>query len=133
MIEEFDRCRETLDALAEMGVRLALDDFGTGYSSLAHLRTFRVNTLKIDRSFVEKLGGEGSDGAIVAGVVAMAHALGMDVVAEGVETDEQLRKVMDMECDNAQGFFFARPLSSEMMGRLLADHLELVVGASPSR
>ncbi len=125
MIEEFDRCREALDALAEMGVRLALDDFGTGYSSLAHLRTFRVNTLKIDRSFVEKLGGEGSDGAIVAGVVAMAHALGMDVVAEGVETDEQLRKVMDMECDNAQGFFFARPLSSEMMGRLLADHLEV--------
>ena len=133
MTEEFDRCRENLDALAEMGVRLALDDFGTGYSSLAHLRTFRVNTLKIDRSFVEQLGGGGSDGAVVAGVVAMAHALGMDVVAEGVETDEQLRKVMDMECDNAQGFLFARPLSSEMMGRLLSEHLEVFAGASPSR
>jgi EAL domain-containing protein (putative c-di-GMP-specific phosphodiesterase class I) len=63
----------------------------------------------------------------------MAHALGMDVVAEGVETDEQLRKVMDMECDNAQGFLFARPLSSEMMGRLLSEHLEVFAGASPSR
>jgi EAL domain-containing protein (putative c-di-GMP-specific phosphodiesterase class I) len=133
MIEEFDRCRESLDALAAMGVRLALDDFGTGYSSLAHLRTFRVNTLKIDRSFVEQLGAEGSDGAIVAGVVAMAHALGMDVVAEGVETDEQLRKVMDMDCDNAQGFFFARPQSPEMIGRLLADRFSVAVGASPSR
>jgi diguanylate cyclase (GGDEF)-like protein/PAS domain S-box-containing protein len=133
MIEEFDRCRETLDALAALGVRLALDDFGTGFSSLAHLRTFRVNTLKIDRSFVEQLGAEGSDGAIVAGVVAMAHALGMDVVAEGVETDEQLRQVMEMDCDNAQGFFFARPLSSEMMGRLLADHLGVAASAPPSR
>jgi EAL domain-containing protein (putative c-di-GMP-specific phosphodiesterase class I) len=132
MIEEFERCRETLDALSAMGVRIALDDFGTGYSSLAHLRTFRVNTLKIDRSFVEQLGEEGSDGAIVAGVVAMAHALGMDVVAEGVETGEQLRKVMDMDCDNAQGFFFARPLTSEMMGRLLADHLSAAVGAPPT-
>jgi EAL domain-containing protein (putative c-di-GMP-specific phosphodiesterase class I) len=103
-----------------MGVLLALDDFGTGYSSLARLRTFRVNTLKIDRSFVAQLGEEGSDGAIVAGVIAMAHALGMEVVAEGVETEEQLREVADMDCDNAQGFFFARPLRSEMMGRLLA-------------
>jgi EAL domain-containing protein (putative c-di-GMP-specific phosphodiesterase class I) len=91
-----------------------------------------VNTLKIDRSFVEQLGAEGSDGAIVAGVVAMAHALGMDVVAEGVETGEQLRKVMDMDCDNAQGFFFARPLTSEVMGRLLADHLSVAVGAPPA-
>jgi EAL domain-containing protein (putative c-di-GMP-specific phosphodiesterase class I) len=63
----------------------------------------------------------------------MAHALGMDVVAEGVETDEQLRKVMDMDCDNAQGFLFARPLSPEMMGRLLADRFSIAVGASPSR
>ena len=129
MIEEFDRCGETLDALATMGVRLALDDFGTGYSSLAHLRTFRVNTLKIDRSFVAQLGGPESNGAIVAGVVAMAHALGMEVVAEGVETEEQLRKVVDMECDNAQGFFFARPLSSEMMGCLLAKASSVAVPA----
>ncbi len=132
MIEEFERCHETLDALSAMGVRIALDDFGTGYSSLAHLRTFRVNTLKIDRSFVEQLGAAGSDGAIVAGVVAMAHALGMDVVAEGVETSEQLRKVMDMDCDNAQGFFLARPLTSDVMSRLLADRLSAAVGAPPA-
>jgi EAL domain-containing protein (putative c-di-GMP-specific phosphodiesterase class I) len=121
MVEEFDSCAETLDALAAMGVRLALDDFGTGYSSLAHLHIFRVNTLKIDRSFVQRLGEEGSNGAIVAGVIAMAHALGMDVVAEGVETERQLRHVRDMDCDDAQGFFFARPLTAERMSRLLAD------------
>ena len=133
MIEEVDRCGETLDALSAMGVRLALDDFGTGYSSLAHLRTFRVNTLKIDRRFVEQLGGRGNDGAIVAGVIAMAHALGMDVVAEGVETEEQLRKVVDMDCDSAQGFLLARPLTSEMMGHLLASRGLLTVDALPSR
>jgi diguanylate cyclase (GGDEF)-like protein/PAS domain S-box-containing protein len=121
MNEEFGHCGNTLAALAAMGVRLALDDFGTGYSSLAHLHTFRVNTLKIDRSVVEGLGGEAGDGSAVAGVVAMAHALGMDVVAEGVETEEQFRSVVDMDCDDAQGFFFAEPLSAEVVTRLLAD------------
>ena len=120
MIEEVDRSSETLDALAAMGLRLALDDFGTGYSSLAHLHNFRVNTLKIDRSFVERLGQGGGSGAIVAGVVAMAHALGMEVVAEGVETEEQLAMVADMGCDEAQGFFFARPLDPGAVALLLA-------------
>ena len=120
MIEELDRSRDTLDALAAMGVRVALDDFGTGYSSLAHLHNFRVNTLKIDRSFVERLGGGGSSKAIVAGVIAMAHALGMAVVAEGVETEEQLCTVANMGCDEAQGFLFARPLSPGALALLLA-------------
>ena len=120
MIEELDRSRDTLDALAAMGVRVALDDFGTGYSSLAHLHNFRVNTLKIDRSFVERLGGGGSSKAIVAGVIAMAHALGMAVVAEGVETEEQLCTVANMGCDEAQGFLFAKPLSPGALALLLA-------------
>jgi diguanylate cyclase (GGDEF)-like protein/PAS domain S-box-containing protein len=129
MTEEFLRSGDTLDALAAMGVRLALDDFGPAYSSLAHLRTFRVNTLKIDRSFVAQVGGGERDAVVMAGVIAMAHALGMEVVAEGVETEEQLRKVAGMDCDSAQGFFYVRPLSSEMMGRLLADQGRATVSA----
>lgn len=120
MLDEFEGCGATLDALAAMGARLALDDFGAGCSSLAQLHRFRVNTLKIDRSFVGRLGGNGGDRASVAGVVAMAHALGMDVVAEGVGTEKQLQEALEMDCDDAQGFYFARPLSTEMMGRLLA-------------
>ena len=120
LVDEWGRCGETLDALVAMGVRLALDDFGTGYSSLAHLHTFRVNTLKIDRHFVARLGAQESDDAVVAGLVAMAHALGMAVVAEGVETESQLRQVVEMDCDHAQGFLFARPLSPEVMADVLA-------------
>jgi diguanylate cyclase (GGDEF)-like protein/PAS domain S-box-containing protein len=118
--EEFGHHGKVLGVLADLGVRLALDDFGTGYSSLAHLQAYRVNTLKIDRSLVERLSTKSGDRQMVAGVVAMAHALGMDVVAEGVETEEQWRKVTDLDCDDAQGFFFARPLSPDMIGPLLA-------------
>jgi diguanylate cyclase (GGDEF)-like protein/PAS domain S-box-containing protein len=120
LVEEWGRCGETLDALAAIGARLALDDFGTGYSSLAHLHNFRVNTLKIDRHFVERLGAGGSDAAIVSGVVAMAHALGMAVVAEGVETESQLRQVQELDCDEAQGYLFAKPLSPEAMANLIS-------------
>jgi EAL domain-containing protein (putative c-di-GMP-specific phosphodiesterase class I) len=120
LLEEWWRCRESLDALVAMGARLALDDFGAGYSSLAHLHAFRVNTLKIDRKFVERLGGGNGDVSIVGGVVAMAHALDMSVVAEGVETESELRKVTEMECDEAQGFLFARPLTAVAVSGLLA-------------
>lgn len=119
MLEEWDRCGETLDALVARGVRLALDDPGVGYSSLAYLHSFRVNTLKIDRNLVERLE-MGGDAAIVAGVVAMAHALGMAVVAEGVETEPELRRVLEVECDEAQGFLFAKPLTAEDVAGLLA-------------
>ena len=109
-----------MDALVAMGARLSLDDFGAGYSSLAHLHAFRVNTLKIDRSFVERLGGETADASVVAGVVAMAHALGMSVVAEGVETEPELFKLTELGCDEAQGFLFAKPLTAEAVTALLA-------------
>lgn len=120
LLEERARCGETLDALVAMGARLSLDDFGAGYSSLAHLHAFRVNTLKIDRSFVERLGGETADASVVAGVVAMAHALGMSVVAEGVETEPELFKLTELGCDEAQGFLFAKPLTAEAVTALLA-------------
>ncbi len=120
LLEERARCGETLDALVAMGARLSLDDPGAGYSSLAYLHAFGVNTLKIGRGFVERLGGGTANASVVAAVVAMAHALGMSVVAEGVETESELRKVTELDCDEVQGFVFAKPLTAEVVAGLLA-------------
>ena len=102
-----------LPALSALGVRLALDDFGTGYSTLLRLQHLQVDILKIDRSFVEHLGRSARDRQIVAAVIAMAHALEMSVVAEGIETNEQLDELASLGCDVAQGFLFAHPLPAE--------------------
>ena len=101
---------DTLDQLKELGLRVLLDDFGTGYSSLSYLKRLPIDVLKIDRSFVSPLGDGGRDEAIVAAIVGMAQALGISVVAEGVETAEQADIVSDLGCGHAQGYFFHRPL-----------------------
>lgn len=97
----------TLEALADMGVRLSIDDFGTGYSSFAYLAQFPVHTLKIDRSFVIGLGGNGPSRKIVKGIVRLAHSLGLDVVAEGAEDEDQLVQLQRLKCDAVQGFAVA--------------------------
>ncbi len=107
-----------LPALSALGVRLALDDFGTGYSTLLRLQHLQVDILKIDRSFVEHLGRSARDRQIVAAVIAMAHALEMSVVAEGIETNEQLDELASLGCDVAQGFLFAHPLPAETVAEL---------------
>jgi diguanylate cyclase (GGDEF)-like protein/PAS domain S-box-containing protein len=107
-------------ALSALGVRLALDDFGTGYSALTHLRHFSVDMLKIDRSFVERLGAGDRDRKIVGAVAAMAHALGMTIVGEGIESPSQLTDLQRLGCDEGQGFLLARPQSAEAMTALLA-------------
>jgi len=106
----------------QLGVTLAIDDFGTGYSSLGTLRNFPVNTLKIDRSFVDGLGAESDDSVIVAGVVGLAHGLGLRVVAEGVETPDQLARLRELGCDLGQGYHFSRPLPAAAVMALLAAH-----------
>jgi len=98
-----------LRALKSLGVRLAIDDFGTGFSSLAHLRRFPVDVLKIDGTFVSGLGREPQDASIAAAVISLAHALGLQTVAEGVETDEQLDILKQLGCDLGQGYLFAPP------------------------
>ena len=107
-----------LPTLSALGVRLALDDFGTGYSTLLRLQHLQVDILKIDRSFVEHLGRSARDRQIVAAVIAMAHALEMSVVAEGIETNEQLDELASLGCDVAQGFLFAHPLPAETVAEL---------------
>jgi diguanylate cyclase (GGDEF)-like protein/PAS domain S-box-containing protein len=109
LMSEAHHATEVVDALKALGVKLAIDDFGTGYSSLAYLKRFSVDSVKIDRSFVDGLGSDPGDYAIVSAVISMAHALGLGVVAEGVETAEQLAELVSLGCDQAQGYFFAPP------------------------
>jgi diguanylate cyclase (GGDEF)-like protein/PAS domain S-box-containing protein len=113
-----------LRSLKELGVRLSIDDFGTGYSSLSYLRRFPVDVVKVDRSFVAGLGGEGSenseDEAIVSAVVGLTQRLGLRAVAEGVETESQAARLRAMRCDMAQGFLFARPAPPEELEGILA-------------
>ena len=119
-----DHARATVvhQALKKMGVMLALDDFGTGYSSLTHLLNYPVDTIKVDRTFVTSLGRDAVSDAIVAGVTNLAHGLGMNVVAEGVETIEQRNELARLGCDSCQGFYFARPMSAAVLETLMHDH-----------
>ncbi len=111
--------QETLSALSALGVRIALDDFGTGYSTLAYLQRLNADILKIDRSFVEQISRSARDREIVAAVTAMSHALGMTVVAEGIETSHQLATLTALDCDEGQGLLFAPPLDPEAVATLV--------------
>jgi EAL domain-containing protein (putative c-di-GMP-specific phosphodiesterase class I) len=113
---------ETLRRLHAMGVRFALDDFGTGYSSLSYLKRLPVGLLKIDRSFVEAIGQDAEDEVLVSGIVYVASGLGLSVVAEGVETSEQLARVKSLGCELGQGNLFSEPVSGEAAGELLVTY-----------
>ena len=109
-----------LRALKDIGVHLALDDFGTGYSSLSYLRRFPIDGLKIDRSFVRDLTTDANDASIVSAVIDMGKSLHMSVVAEGVETREQLTFLQDHCCPEGQGNYFSHPVAAEEFTKLLA-------------
>jgi EAL domain-containing protein (putative c-di-GMP-specific phosphodiesterase class I) len=109
LVDESEVPARNLERLRAMGVRVLLDDFGTGYSSLSYLQRFPIDVLKIDRSFIARLGQEASAEAIVGAIVGMGHALGIQVVAEGIETRTQAGQAAELGCDYGQGFLFARP------------------------
>jgi diguanylate cyclase (GGDEF)-like protein/PAS domain S-box-containing protein len=119
LINEADSPWNTLHALRKLGVTLMLDDFGTGYSSLSYLKRFPVDVLKIDRTFVDGLGHEAEDSAIVKAVVGMARALELGVIAEGVETEGQVECLRALGCERAQGFFYGRPGEASRLTPLL--------------
>jgi diguanylate cyclase (GGDEF)-like protein/PAS domain S-box-containing protein len=119
LIDDSRSVADVLKELKDIGVLLALDDFGTGYSSLTHLRRFPVDALKIDQSFVSDLATDEGGAGIVTAMIGMGKSLGMQVVAEGVETQQQLEILQDRGCPQAQGYYFSRPVPSEDFGRLL--------------
>jgi diguanylate cyclase (GGDEF)-like protein/PAS domain S-box-containing protein len=109
----------TIEQLKKMGVQFALDDFGTGYSSMGYLKKFQIDTLKIDQSFIRGIGTETDDSAIATAIITLAHALKMNVVAEGVETEEQYRFLKEKNCNEIQGYFTCRPMEAQMIEVLL--------------
>lgn len=122
LMTDTDHNLDQLIRLKALGITLAIDDFGTGFSSLAYLRRFPVDTLKIDRSFVERLGGSENDHTALADtIVQLGKSLGMATVAEGIEEYGQLAALRDMGCDFAQGYYFARPLSADEAAHLLLE------------
>jgi diguanylate cyclase (GGDEF)-like protein len=111
-----------LALLKDMGVHVAMDDFGTGYSSLAGLKRFPIDTIKIDRSFIQGLPGDNDDATLTKAIIAMAHSLRLRTVAEGVETREQLEFLGGHDCDEIQGYYFSRPLPIDVLVEKLRDH-----------
>jgi EAL domain-containing protein (putative c-di-GMP-specific phosphodiesterase class I) len=112
-MQEPENALEMLQSLKALGLKLSIDDFGTGYSSLSTLKQFPIDLLKIDRSFVRDLPDDESDASIVEAILAMAHALGLGVVAEGVETEAQRVFLVQRGCELIQGFLFSRPQPAE--------------------
>jgi EAL domain-containing protein (putative c-di-GMP-specific phosphodiesterase class I) len=116
-----EQTNTVLRELKDIGVTIAIDDFGTGYSSLIYLKRLPIDTLKIDKEFVGDLTNDPDDEAITATVITMAHSLGLNVVAEGVETEEQLLYLREQGCDEIQGFWLSRPLAEADCLRFLAE------------
>jgi diguanylate cyclase (GGDEF)-like protein/PAS domain S-box-containing protein len=121
VMENIETATEMLQQLRDLGVQLSIDDFGTGYSSLSYLHRFPIDTLKIDRSFVIRMIDNNENLEIVRTIVMLAQNLGMDVIAEGVETKEQLALLRKLKCENGQGYYFSKPLDVKGAETLLAD------------
>ena len=125
LMDDMETTLATLHRLKDMGLRLAIDDFGTGYSSLAYLKRFPLDALKVDRSFVKDTPGAADDAAITSAIIAMAHSLKLEVVAEGVETEAQLEFLRNRDCEYAQGYLISRPVPAK-------DFVALLSGATPN-
>ncbi|MEW6353289.1 MAG: EAL domain-containing protein [Pseudomonadota bacterium] len=125
-MQDIDFSVSALKELTTMGVQISIDDFGTGYSSLAYLKRFPITNLKIDHSFVKDMTRNTDDAAITAAIIAMAHSLKLRVIAEGVETEEQLNLLRAQRCDGVQGFLFSEALPAEALSRLLREDRQLL-------
>jgi EAL domain-containing protein (putative c-di-GMP-specific phosphodiesterase class I) len=119
LMQNLKTSSQVIQRLHELAVRLHIDDFGTGYSSLSYLHNFPIDTLKVDKSFISRMSGGPGQGEIVKAIVALAHNLGMEVTAEGVETVAQEGALRDLDCTSAQGYLFSRPVPAEEAERLI--------------
>ncbi|MEO6457450.1 MAG: EAL domain-containing protein, partial [Chloroflexia bacterium] len=120
-LEDVDTARATLHELKNLGIHLAIDDFGIGYSALNYLKSYPIDTLKLDRVFISGLGKDKEDTAIVRAVLAFAKGLSLSVTAEGIETKEQWKQLQALECECGQGFYFSRPIPAKDLGTLLTN------------
>jgi EAL domain-containing protein (putative c-di-GMP-specific phosphodiesterase class I) len=127
LMKRAESTESILKTLRERGVQVAVDDFGTGYSSLSYLRKFSIDALKIDQSFVRQITTAPDETTIVTAVISMGRSLKLRVVAEGVETQEELAFLQAHQCDEAQGYFFSRPLPPEQFAKLLATGISQTV------
>lgn len=119
LLQDIDDTIVTMNALNEIGIQFSLDDFGTGYSSLQYLKRLPINQLKIDQSFVRDIALDNSDKAIVRTIIAMADSLNMNVIAEGVETEDQLKFLLTNNCVYYQGYLFGKPMPIEQFDEFL--------------
>ena len=126
LMHDIDRVIGIMDRINDLGVALSLDDFGTGYSSLSYLKRFPIDTLKIDRSFTMGIPLDTSDGAIASAIISIGRQLGHRVIAEGVETVEQLAFLRASGCDEVQGYLYSRPLPADDFERGLRENWLLV-------
>ena len=124
------RSNQTLYELRKLGISVAVDDFGVGYSSLSYLQSLPIDTLKIDRSFVADIQHNESSAAITASIITLAHALKLDVVAEGVETEGQFEFLQDAECDVIQGYLLGHPVPAEQFVLLHSKPPQVLAGVS---
>ncbi len=129
LMENLSAATALLKKLSALGVSISLDDFGTGYSSLSHLKRFPVDALKIDRSFIRDIHSKQEDEAIVNAIIVLGHSLNLKVIAEGVESKEQLEHLEQLGCDEIQGYFIAKPLSSKDMATMLKQQTKLSANA----
>jgi EAL domain-containing protein (putative c-di-GMP-specific phosphodiesterase class I) len=120
-----------LRKMRESGIKVAIDDFGTGYSSLSYLQRFPIDELKIDQSFVRQIGSGSGDTAIVTAVISMARSLRLRVVAEGVETPEELAFLRAQQCDEVQGYYFSKPVPAQLLAGLLVTGVPAAPAAAP--
>ncbi len=132
MMDDLTIVEKNLTTLRDIGVRIAIDDFGTGYSSMAYLKRFPVDIVKIDRSFVEDMATNKDSTAIAAAIIAMGHTLQKEIIAEGVETLEQLELLRAQGCDHIQGYYFSRPVGAEDFARFARGHLAKSASAKNS-
>jgi EAL domain-containing protein (putative c-di-GMP-specific phosphodiesterase class I) len=133
IMNDMERAIQTMQAINSLGVRLAIDDFGTGYSSLGALKLFPIQKLKVDQTFVRNLATDSNDAAIAASVIALARAMNLEVIAEGIETEEQLAFLRKKKCHQGQGYLFSRPIPEKECSKLLASPALICFNRSSGR
>ncbi|MFP5257614.1 MAG: EAL domain-containing protein, partial [Acidobacteriota bacterium] len=122
LMDDADEAVRTIKRLKALGVKVVIDDFGTGYSSLSYIQRFPFDSLKVDRSFVGNMNEAEQNMEIVRAIIAMAHKLGLEVVAEGVELAEHRTALSELRCESAQGFYFSKPVPGDELDALMLQH-----------